>query len=133
MEQQSVWSKYKVLITGLIAAVAIAIQPLVVETAEHVKWPVLGVAAGMTALSFLANNLRGQGATILGIIGITADVSYNLLEKGQFSWEKAGLMALIAYAFAHIGPPKTVGYEKTATIESAKEEGKAITKANNSN
>lgn len=124
--QQTFWDKYKVFILGLIGAAAIAVQPFVLNTTEEIKWQAVGTAAGLAVLSFIAKEWRGQGMTIIGIIGVSADTIYNLIDSGTFSWQRAILSVIIAIAFAAMPDPKSRGYENSSTIKEAKREGETI-------
>ena len=60
----------KVFILGLLAALAVTLQQFIGEPA--VDWKSVGLAGGMAILSFIANQWRGQGLTITGIVGTLA-------------------------------------------------------------
>lgn len=119
--------KNKVFLTGLAAAIALALQQFIGE--PTVDWLAVGWAALLATLSFFASSWRGQGVTVLGIIG-TASYTFVDLQNGHvFTWSKFILLTVAAVLAAVSSPPKPLGYEKTATIEQAKEQGKRITKA----
>ena len=126
---QTFWDKNKVFLLGLLGAIAIAIQPFVLNVNEAIKWPVIGTAAGLAALSFVAKEWRGQGMSILGILGVAADVIYNLIDQGTFTWERALTSIFVAVAFLVAPDPKSRGYEQSSAIKSAKKEGESITPA----
>lgn len=126
MEQQSLWDKNKVFILGLLASIAVTLQQFVGQPDDDVKWKAVGFAVMMTVLSFLARNWRGQGLSIVGIIGNLAGVFVTIQETGQFSWIQFILQGSIAIIAAAGSDPKSRGYENTEVIKEAKKEGEAI-------
>lgn len=119
------FEKYKVVIFGVLAAVALAVNELVGAGEANTK--VLIYAAAMAALSFLANSLRGQWATIIGVV-LTSFATYLTMEQnGDVSWVQL-IGSLLAALLAVFAPPaKSRGYENTTTIVQAKQQGEAIT------
>lgn len=122
------WDKYKVLIMALIGALTITLQEFIGDTGP-VNYPALLLALGLTILAFFAKEWRGQGMTITGIIGVAADTIYTLYQTGSFSWERAGLLFLVAVGTAAVPDPKSRGYEHTEVIKQAKAEGEQINPA----
>lgn len=116
----------KVFILGLLAAIAVVLQQFLAE--PTVDWKTVGLAVGIAILSYVANLWRGQGVTILGIIGTLAYVFVQNFASGvPLDWNKLILAALIAISFAVAPPPKSVNYEKSAVIVEAKEQAAIIT------
>ena len=117
----------KVFITGLLAAIAVVLQQFLME--PSIDWKTIGLAVGIAALSYIANLWRGQGVTLLGIIGTLAYVFVQNLTSGiPLDWSKIILMAVVAIISAVAPPPKSVNYEKSAVIEQAKDQAAVITK-----
>lgn len=127
--KQTFWDKNKVFLMGLMAALAIAIQPFVSNTATEIQWPAVGTAAGLAVLGYLAKEWRGQGMSILGITGVASEVIYTLINEGHFTWGRALLSIVGAILFTAAPDPKSRGYEQSSTIKDAKKEGEAITPA----
>lgn len=118
------FNTYKVIIFGCLSAIILALKELVGTGAADTK--VLVFAAAIAALSFLANNLRGQVATILGLV-LTSLATYMTAEaSGTVSWAQIILSLLAAIMAVFIPPAKSVGYERTQVIEQAKKQGEAI-------
>lgn len=118
--------KNKVFLLGLIGAIALSLQQFTSSTA--IDWKVIAYAAIMAALSYIARKWRGQGMSILGIFGTLAGAFVQVHETGHFTWDQFFFSALMALISSATGPVKSVGYEKTTTIENAKANGKEITK-----
>lgn len=118
------FQKNWVFISGLISAAVVAIQQYVGSGTPDLK--VVGFAVLMAVLSFVANQWRGKGVTVTGIIGVLA-ATFSTIQLGQhIEWTQLILQAVVAIGMAVAPPPKAQGYEETQTILSAKEAGKAI-------
>lgn len=109
----------KVFITGLITSVVVVLQQYLSQ--PTVDYKVVGFAALVAALSYVANQWRGQGMTIVGIIGTLAGAFVTVSSTGTFSWHQFFLSALGAVLAAVAPPPKDKAYEKTTVIANAKE------------
>lgn len=120
----------KVFILGLLAAIVVVLQQFIME--PSIDWKTVGLAVGIAALSYIANLWRGQGITILGIIGTLAYVFVQNLTSGtKLDWSKIILMAVVAIISAVAPPPKSLNYEKSAVITQAKDQAAVITEAAN--
>jgi hypothetical protein len=89
---------YKVLIIGLLSAVALALNEVFKTGGASTK--ALVFAAFVAAVSFLANNLRGQWATIAGIVGTTLTTYITMEQNGTISWQHSDervKQALVVY------------------------------------
>lgn len=124
--QKTFWDKNKVFILGLLASIAVVLQQFVGQPDSDVKWKAVGFAVMMAILSYLARNWRGQGISIIGIIGNLAGVFVTIHETGQFSWIQFILQGSIAIIAAAGADPKSRGYENTPVIKDAKKEGETI-------
>lgn len=116
--------KNKVFLLGLAGAIAVVIQQFL--GTPEINWKVVGFAAGMAALSYVANQWRGQGVTILGIIGTLAGTFVAIHNTGNFTWNQFILSSVAALLAAVAPPPKQKEYEKSPTIVEAKKEGEVI-------
>ena len=116
--------KHKVLILGLLGAVALVLQEFISQPSPN--WKVIGFAVLMGALSYLAREWRGQGMSILGIVGNLAGVFVTIQQTGNFTWSQFAVQAILAILATAAPQPKSVGYEKTDTIQQAKVEGETI-------
>lgn len=118
------FQKNWVFISGLISAAVVAIQQYLGNGTPDLK--VVGFAVVMAILSYLANQWRGKGVTVVGIIGVLA-ATFSTIQFGQkVEWTQLILQAVVAVGMAVAPPPKPQGYEQTNTIESAKLEGAKI-------
>lgn len=130
---QTWFGRNKVLFLGLLAAISVAITPFVQtgNVGTTVTWTAVGYAVLLATLSFLGNAWRGQGATILGLVGTAMATIYNLLTSGtdinvnQFVMQVI-LQTFIAMVAAATSDPKSRGYEHSHTIVEAKKEGEEI-------
>lgn len=124
MKKQSFFQANKVLIIGLLTAIALAVNELVIKGESSTK--VLIYAAGLAAASFLSNNLRGQWASIAGIFG-TGLLTYITMEQnGHVSWLQLLGQAVVAFLAIVAPPAKSRGYEHSNPIEQAKSEGERL-------
>src|SRR5579872_1891416 len=109
----------KVFLTGLLGAIAVALQQFLGQAT--IDWKVVGYAALMAVLSYIANTWRGQGPTILGIIGTLAGTFVTVGQTGNFTWNQFIISAIAAILASVAPPPKDKSYEKTPVIANAKE------------
>ena len=116
--------KHKVVILGMLAAVALAISEMVKGGEASVK--VLVFSGLIAAASWIARNLRGQFATITGLIGNSLAAYLTMQETGSVSYAQLVLQLIISVLAALSAPAKSSGYEKTEVIKDAKKEGEAI-------
>jgi hypothetical protein len=119
--KQGFFNEYKVVIVGLVSAVALALNELFIQGEASTK--VLAYAAFLAALSFLAKNLRGQWATISGIVATALSTYITQEQSGSISWPQIILQAVIAFLAVVAPPAKSRGYEHTQTIQNAKAAG----------
>jgi len=118
--------KYKVFLTGLAGAIALALQQFIQNPEGEIDWKIIGMAALMAVAGYVANEWRGQVGTIGGFVGIVAGTFYSVNTTGHFSWAYFILSVLIGYLTSVAPPPKSIGYEQSAIIQNAKAEGEAI-------
>lgn len=123
------WNKNKVFILGLLSSIALAIEPFAANVEDEVKWRVVGFAALVAVLSYFAKEWRGQGISIVGIIGNISGVFVTVMNTGHFTWNQFILQAILAILTAAAADPKSRGYENTQVIKEAKKEGEQINPA----
>jgi uncharacterized membrane protein YhhN len=118
------FSKNKVLLFGLLSAVIIPLHELYAHGQVSIKVAVFAVfTAGLT---WAARNLRGQWATIAGLLGTAVSTYITMDQNGSISWPQLILQFVIAVLAAVAPPAKSLGYEKSDVIESAKLQGEKI-------
>jgi len=122
---QDFFNKNKVLIVGLLSAVALTLNELFVKGETSTK--ALVFAAFLAAIGFLANNLRGQWATIAGILGTALSTYVTMEQQGSISWPQLILQAVLAVLAMFAPPTKSRGYEHTSVIEQARSHGEMKT------
>ncbi len=122
--KQTFFNENKVLIFGLLSAVALTLN----ETfgAGEVNLKVLVFAALIAGASFLAKNLRGQWATIAGLVGTAITTYLTMEQQGNISWAQLVLQVVIGFLAITMPPAKSVGYERTPVIENAKAQGEEV-------
>lgn len=116
------FDKYKVLIIGLLSAIALPIYDLIQKGETSTKVIVMAAAVALT--SYLARNLRGQWASIAGIVG-TVLATYITQEStgNPISWAQLIMQFVVLFLAALSAPAKSIGYEKAPAIIQAKQEG----------
>lgn len=118
------FQKNWVFISGLISAIVVVLQQYTGGQSADLK--VVGFAVLMAILSYFANQWRGKGVTVTGIIGVLA-ATFSSIQLGQhIEWTQLILQAVVAIGMAVAPPPKPAGYEQTQTIQNAKALGKEI-------
>lgn len=115
--------KWKVLIIGLGAAIAMPIQDLI-QNGKTPSTKILVWSCVIAGASYLARNLRGQWATIMGIVSTWITTYWTHNQAGiKTTWLQLILQAIGLYFAAVMPPAKSIGYEQSKPIEEAKKEG----------
>ena len=111
----------KVLIFGLLSAIAMTVQQY--TGSAKVDYKVLGLAALVAAIGFLAKNLRGQSATILASLVPSLGIILTQAQSNvPISWMQIMTSAAIAIAGVFAPPTKSLAYEQAPAIVAAKQE-----------
>lgn len=118
------FQKNKVFLLGMLGSVAVVLQQFIQQ--PIIDWKVVGFACFMTILSYVANAWRGQGTSILGILGTLAGTVVSVNQTGHFTWNQFLLSVSIAILAAVAPPPKSKEYENSTTIVAAKQEAAVI-------
>lgn len=114
--------KNKVLIVGLLSAIALPVYELIQKGETSAK--VIAMSAAVALTAYLSRNLRGQWGTIAGIIGTMLATYITQDQTGQpISWAQIVLQGVILFLAASSAPAKSVGYEQAPVIAQAKQEG----------
>jgi hypothetical protein len=114
------WNRWKVFIIGLASSIVFALQELLSKTQAEQDTKVYLYAVLMAALSFVATQWRGQGMTLIGIVGTLAATFVSLNQTGNFSWTQFIIYGLAAVLSAVAPPPKPQTYETDKDIVQAK-------------
>lgn len=125
---KSLLMKNKVLIAGLLSAVLLAISEVVKGNDASIK--MLVFSGFIAAASFLARNLRGQAASIAGLVGNAVAAYVAQQANGHVEWSQIISQTLLTLIAIWVGPAKSLGYEKSDTIMEAKKEGEVIQPTN---
>lgn len=98
--------------------------------AGHTSAKILILAALTGFAGYLANKLRGQWITIVGLVGTNIMTFLAALSNGgEITWGQMILQLVIQVSLAVQPPAKSVGYEQTPVIEGAKAQGEQIVAA----
>lgn len=112
--------KYKVFLTGLAGAIALALNQLLSTSGHSEDLKVYLYAALMAILSYVSTQWRGQGMTITGVIGTLSYVFVNMHNSGTFTWTEFMLAGFVALLGIVSPPPKPLSYEHSPAIVDAK-------------
>lgn len=118
--------KNKVFLIGLLGSITVVLQQFIGQ--PSIDWKVLGFGALIAALSYVANQWRGQGVTVIGILGTLAGTFVSIQSTGHFSWTQFAISCAVALLAAVSPPPKPLEYEKSETIQQAKKESSDLKK-----
>ena len=113
-------NKNKVFLLGLLGSIAVVIQQFTLE--PTVDWKAVGFAVLMATLSYFANAWRGQGVSLLGILGTLAGVFVSMQTTGHFTWNQFIVSVIAALLSAVAPPPKLATYETNSNIVEAKQQ-----------
>jgi len=126
---QNFWQKYQVLLSGLIGAIALSLQQFMGTATTPVDWKVIGFAVFLAIASWAANNLRGKGVSVVGILGVAGYAITSVAVNGSINLNQLILAFLVGLGAMVAPPAKNASYEQSATIVEAKQQGKAIENA----
>lgn len=116
--------KNKVVIIGVLAAAFLAVSEAVKGGEASIK--VLVFSGLIAAAGWVANNLRGQVASIVGLVGNALVTYLTMQENGSVSWAQILIQFILGVLAILSAPAKSAGYEKTELIVEAKKEGEVI-------
>lgn len=112
------FDKYKVLFTGIAAALAITLQEFIGQ--DDVSLKVIGIACILAIAGVIGNYLRGQYVSMAGIIGVALMTLQEVLKGGTVDWKEVLISAAVALLTLVSPPAKPRAYEHDSVIESAK-------------
>lgn len=124
MQKENFLQRNKVFLLGLAASLTVILQQFLAT--PEVNWRAVGIATGIGILSYVANEWRGQGITILGVVSTLAGTFVSIHNTGNFTWNQFLLAAGVAILAATAPPPKLKEYENSAPIVEAKKEAVEI-------
>lgn len=114
------WAKNKVFILGLLGAIVYAIMGI--ESTPDLSWKQFLMPTILAVGSFMANNLRGQAQSIVGIF-ITVIAGY--FTKGDQTTQQFLQWVVVQVGVLFFGftgaPAKPITYEHNETIVEAKQ------------
>lgn len=84
----------KVVIAAVISAIVLVLQQAL--STPPVNWKAIGMAALIAVLGVLANQWKGKGLTIFGIIGNLSYAFVTIWQTGTFTWNEFILQAVLA-------------------------------------
>lgn len=120
------WQKNQVFLIGLAGAIALALQQFIEQ--PTIDWKVIGFSALIAVAGYVSNEWRGKGVTSTGFIGVVAYAFVTIQTTGHFSWNQFVLLVIVNWLSMVAPPPKSAGYEKSSTIQTAKTQGEVIQK-----
>jgi hypothetical protein len=113
----------QVLISGLAGAILVVLQQYTQSGETSYKALLLAVAIAVGG--YLANNLRGKGVSVAGLLGVAGGAFATIAQTGELTWTNFFVFFIMGFLALIAPPPKSEGYERTDTIQTAKDEGKA--------
>jgi hypothetical protein len=117
----------KVFLSGLLGAILLTLQQFI--GADTIEWKGIAFAAIIAALSYLAKNLRGQVASMAGIV-LTVFMQYvEMNQSDVVNWEQLLMQLAILLGGIFAPPAKSRGYEHTEMIQNAKFSGEQLVKS----
>jgi hypothetical protein len=94
-------SHNRVLLSAIVAALVMTIQQAVSSKQTSLK--VIGFAILISIIGVIANQWKGKGVTMTGIIGTLAGVFIDIQQSGTFTWNEFILSAVVAILTAVSG------------------------------
>jgi hypothetical protein len=124
---QNWFQKNQVFLSGLAGALTLVLQQFI-NTAE-INYKAVGLAVLLATASYIGNQWRGKGVTVLGFLGVAATAFATIQSTGHFTWAQFGLSVLVGFLAMVAPPPKSIEYENSTPIAEAKAEAKAMVEA----
>jgi hypothetical protein len=113
----------KVLLSAIVAALMMTIQQAL--SARQTSFKVIGFAVLIAVIGVIANQWKGKGVTITGIVGTLAGVFINLYQTGTFTWNEFILSAVVALLTAVSGSLQPEKHEEEVKLPYSAEGGAA--------
>jgi hypothetical protein len=121
----ALWTANKVFILGLVGAVGMVLEQYMNEANPDYK--VIGFAAAIAAISYLAKSLRGQWVSVLGVLGTSLSTVATAVESGnKVSWFQIIVSTILAIVSAVSPAGKSLSYETSPVVTEAKKEAAVI-------
>lgn len=94
----SIIQKNRVVILAFISAITLVLQQALAT--NETDWKVIGFAALIALIGTVANQFKGKGLTILGILATLAGSFTTIWETGTFTWNEFILSSIVAVLLA---------------------------------
>lgn len=92
--------KNYVFISAIVSALILTLQQFIGTTS--IDWPAIAYAAFVAIVGTVANEWKGKGITIAGIIGTVANTFITVENTGNFTWDQFMLSVLVAVLTAFV-------------------------------
>lgn len=83
-----------VLISGLVSAITLVLTDALTSPEMHLG--TIGFGALVAVLSVLANQWKGKGLTVTGLVGSVAGAIVTIVSQNTFTWRELLLASLVA-------------------------------------
>ena len=103
--------KNYVFVSSLLSAIVLMLQQAMLNTAGF-DWPAVAYAGFVILAGSIANEFKGRGITLAGIIGTVANAFITVNNTGKFTWDQFILSALIAILTAYVTSLKPQVHER---------------------
>ncbi|MBK7885111.1 MAG: hypothetical protein IPJ81_16000 [Chitinophagaceae bacterium] len=92
--------KNYVFVSAILSALILVLQQFIGATS--IDWPAISYAAFVAIAGTVANEWKGKGITIAGIIGTVANTFITVENTGNFTWDQFVLSVLVAILTAFV-------------------------------
>lgn len=123
--------QYKVFLSGLFIAVLTGLSEVLSTHGDPSLW-IIGWSVSLIVLTYLANNIRGQWASIISVVLSSAILFFQAHgDPDGLTLKEVATTVILPLAIKILGlfyttPTKSRGYEHTLAIVQAKEQGNDI-------
>lgn len=99
-----------VIVSALLSAILLVLQQFIAK--GPVDWWALSYAVFIAVAGTIANQWKGKGITLTGIVGTVANVFVTVNDTGHFTWNQFILSVMFALLTAFLGSLKPPSNEK---------------------
>ena len=104
--------KNQVFLAAVLSAMILSLQQVL--STRETSWKVIGFVLLISVLGVIANQWKGKGVTVFGMISTLSGVFINIQQSGTFTWNEFIMSSMIAVLTAISGSLNPQKHEDAA-------------------